>query len=65
MPAVRNVMRPEEIEAGAHDGVKARLLEAGAREKLGAVGRVELGDLRLEGRADRHDRRPLGGGPAP
>ena len=55
----------EELEARAHDGVQAGLLEAGAREKLGAVGRVELGDLRLERRADGHDGRALGRRRAP
>ena len=40
--------------AGPYDRMEPWLSQPGARQEFGAVGRVEFGDLRLEGRADRH-----------
>src|ERR1700733_3190055 len=55
----------EQIElriAGAYHAVESRLEKSRPREELGAVLRVELGDLRLERRAHRDDWRPFGFG---
>ena len=49
---------PEQLVARADDGVEPRLRQPRAREELGAVGRIELGDLRLERGADRDDGAP-------
>src|SRR4051812_9507605 len=48
---------PEQVVAGANHAEQAGLLQPRAREKLGAIGRVELCDLSFERGADRNDLR--------
>ena len=50
----------QQLVAGADDGVEARLGQADAGEEVGAVLRVELGDLRFERGADGDDAGVLG-----
>src|SRR6185436_13143487 len=44
----------EELVSCTDNGVEAGLLQPCALEEIGALGRVELGDLRLEGGANGH-----------
>ena len=45
---------PEQVVAGSNHAIEARLPQAEVGHEGGGVGRIELGDLELDLRADRH-----------